>query len=650
MADRIKGLYCRSIAVAGLAVVFLLFQGCAGGKKLALLMDEGITARVAVGSLDDVDVLQLQDGEDAVQQVVEVMDLQGNRIIMNAVKDEESGEMVATEELEEIVVVARFRHVAERNGVVDLVFELSVPMELQNRMWQVRFTPQYYVLGDTLTADMIYVTGERFRRIQNWEHSMYGNYLRKILPQEVADSLYLRHKQLELFMSRSISGKSGADTANLRKRAERHYRMGLLHKMNSNRAGAEKSVYRQFVTDPFPNGGVRLDSVVYDKSINGIRYYYVQTLTTVPGLKRVDMAMKGEVYTNGRKLCNLETTEPITFYISSISSFADNTPRYLKKVVYRDLDISTSYNIGFRKNRWDIDPQFSLNGKELSAIRRNISQILDNSEYAMDSILIVASGSPDGRMAVNEKVSTRRGEAIRKYVSNYVAFYRDSVERSVWKINADENYREEDNGELDFDEGNILVSVVPEDWNSLYSLVLADTLIVGKGDLLALYGIQDLDAREEALKKTRDFRYVQENLYPRLRKVKFNFKLHRKGVVKDTVHTTELDTTYMNGVTALKERDYKRAVTLLRPYNCYNTAVAFVCMDYNRSALDVLLGLPRDAKRDYMLAVVYSRLGNEALAVQYYMNSVEQDESMRHRGNLDPEISALIKKYEIFKN
>ena len=51
-----------------------------------------------------------------------------------------------------------------------------------------------------------------------------------------------------------------------------------------------------------------------------------------------------------------------------------------------------------------------------------------------------------------------------------------------------------------------------------------------------------------------------------------------------------------------------------------------------------------------MLAVVYSRLGDEPLAVQYFMNSVEQDEAMRHRGNLDPEISALIKKYEIFKN
>ena len=198
MLASMSGLYYRSVAMVGVLVCCTIFYGCAGGKKLALLKNEGITASVAAGSLDDVDYSRLESGgEEQSPQVVEVTDLQGNRIIMNAVKDEETGEMVATEELDEIVVVARFRHVAERNGMVDLVFELSVPLELQNRMWQVRFTPQYHVLGDTLVADMIYVTGERFRRVQNWEHSMYGNYLRKIVPQSVADTLYLRKKLLD---------------------------------------------------------------------------------------------------------------------------------------------------------------------------------------------------------------------------------------------------------------------------------------------------------------------------------------------------------------------------------------------------------------------------------------------------------------------
>ena len=130
--------------------------------------------------------------------------------------------------------------------------------------------------------------------------------------------------------------------------------------------------------------------------------------------------------------------------------------------------------------------------------------------------------------------------------------------------------------------------------------------------------------------------------------MKLDLKLHRKGMIKDTVHTAELDTVYMQGVEALVARDYKKAVTLLRPYGCYNSAVAYMCMGYDNSALEILRQLPRSARRDYMLALVYSRLGDEKMAVGYLMNSVEQDESMRHRGNLDPEISILIKKYGIF--
>ena len=94
-------------------------------------------------------------------------------------------------------------------------------------------------------------------------------------------------------------------------------------------------------------------------------------------------------------------------------------------------------------------------------------------------------------------------------------------------------------------------------------------------------------------------------------------------MLKDTVHTTELDTAYMRGVEALCNRDYKTAVTLLRPYRCYNSAVAYICMGYDHSALEILQTLPKSARRDYMLAVVYGRLGDEKNAVEYFVNSSE---------------------------
>ena len=48
---------------------------------------------------------------------------------------------------------------------------------------------------------------------------------------------------------------------------------------------------------------------------------------------------------------------------------------------------------------------------------------------------------------------------------------------------------------------------------------------------------------------------------------------------------------------------------------------------------------------DYMLAVIYSRQGKNKEAVERYLKACELTPSYWHRGNLDPEISELIKRY-----
>ena len=186
-----------------------------------------------------------------------------------------------------------------------------------------------------------------------------------------------------------------------------------------------------------------------------------------------------------------------------------------------------------------------------------------------------------------------------------------------------------------------------ENWRMLDRLVEMDTTLTleQKESYCNLSTHQDLDAREKAMQSQDYYRHLREKLYPRLRTVRFDFHLHRKGMVKDTVHTTVLDTAYMNGVQAIRDRDYERALTALRPYNDYNTAIAYLCMDYNASAMQILEGLDRTAQVNYMLAVLYSRRGEEQKAVECYVRSCSQDPSYIHRGNLDPEIAVLIRRY-----
>ena len=155
----------------------------------------------------------------------------------------------------------------------------------------------------------------------------------------------------------------------------------------------------------------------------------------------------------------------------------------------------------------------------------------------------------------------------------------------------------------------------------------------------------NLDKRESLLRQCPYYDYMKEALFPRLRTVKFNFYLHRKGMVKDTVHTTVLDSAYLRGVQAIKDMDYATALTLLRPYADFNTAIAYMGMDRNANAMKILSGLERTPQVEYLLAVLYSRAGNPEKAVEAYLSACRKNPSYRFRGNLDPEISVLIKTY-----
>ena len=95
----------------------------------------------------------------------------------------------------------------------------------------------------------------------------------------------------------------------------------------------------------------------------------------------------------------------------------------------------------------------------------------------------------------------------------------------------------------------------------------------------------------------------------------------------------------------MKELDYKRAVTILRPYDDYNAALAFMSADYNHSALDVLGRLDdRDPKVCYLMAMVLVRLEQYAEARKFFDLCIAYDPYMRHRANLDPEMYELVGK------
>ena len=56
--------------------------------------------------------------------------------------------------LQAAVVTARFRNIAERGGKVDLRFQITVPARMRDSRWQLRFYPDMFILGDSLSSDI----------------------------------------------------------------------------------------------------------------------------------------------------------------------------------------------------------------------------------------------------------------------------------------------------------------------------------------------------------------------------------------------------------------------------------------------------------------------------------------------------------------
>lgn len=620
-------------------------------------------------------------GDNAVRDTTLVTSDEGP-IIMNAVRDED-GNMVATDVLEAASVTARFRNVAERGGKVNIEFAVTVPQDMMDPQWQLRFYPRMNVLEDTLGLDPILITGQEYRNEQMRGYRRYEKFLQSI----VTDSMeFVNMRLLEIFIERNISALyafrtdstfvSDAEFASAfgvtEQDAIEHYTDKLARSANERRKARKEERFRHYVKVPIEQG-FRLDTVI--REINGdFRYVYSHTLASRPRLRKVDVVLSGAIYKEDVKIYDIPECEPLTYYISSLSAFVDGTERYMTKVIERKVSANTACYVEFEHDRYEVDESLGYNRDEIGRIKDNLAALIDHDEFEMDSIVVTASSSPEGTVAYNTRLTQRRSEAVAEYFRRFIDEYRDSMKadegfvvdmtedpRSEPGMTGEEYpetpvrrsfaYAQDDNGDAQDDskkdrDGYRIQFIArndAENWRMLDVLVAEDT-VMGYEDKIAYINaceLDDLDRREEVLQKLGCYRHLREKVYPRLRTVKFNFYLHRKDMQKDTVHTTVIDSTYMAGVQAIRDRDYETAVTLLRPYQDYNSAVAFCALDYNASALAILERLPKTDKVNYMLAIVYSRLDETEKAVRCYEEACRLNPGFVHRGNLDPEVMML---------
>ena len=378
-----------------------------------------------------------------------------------------------------------------------------------------------------------------------------------------------------------------------------------------------EAAFNRFVKFPYPEDA-RLDSLIEGRST--VTCYYSQAIKTDETSKKMLVTLQGQVLAVDDSAYSLPPSDTLSYVVSSMLSFVDTMPRYRIKVIDKFVTVEDRNYIQFFVGDTRVVDTLGDNRRQLDKITDLMRQIVEQQEFYVDTITLTAASSPEGDYRFNDRLSQGRAEALKRYL---VRRYGRSIDTML------------------------TVRWVAEDWTELTNRIRTDREIVNREAILELIAAEKNPDRREQIIRLRfpqEYAYVRSVIYPQLRAVNFRYSLRRKGMVKDTIHTTELDTAYTRGVELLRKRKYAKALYVLNDYNDRNTVVAHLSLGHDERAMELLATMPKDAVTEYLRAIACSRLGRKEEGLRHFLEACRLDGRMEYRGNLDPEIAELLKQ------
>ena len=475
--------------------------------------------------------------------------------------------------LDEVRVVGRSKVVVERMGLVTLDFRITVPEQLQGNSLGIVVTPRLHDGDSIVKLERLVVRGGLYGRLQERDLWQFGRYRERMttLMRNAGDSL---------------------------------------------RESVLDRAYRRIVRFP-RTSGARLDSVVKERE--RIDYYYTQQVATKGEGKTLRITLHGQVEGLDGSSYLLPVSDTLQYNISSMLSFIDRTPRYVTRVIEKYAVVKARNYLCFRLGDACIIDTLGDNGEQLAHIETLMERLISQAEFYVDSIILSASASPEGRMQTNERLARERAFALKKYLTERFGKETDTL---------------------------ITVRWIAEDWPELSARIRTDRKITNRDAILKLIAAErNPDRREQTIRQRfpKDYAYIKSAIYPQLRAVNFKYALRRKGMIKDTIHTTEPDTLYAEGIRLLEQRHYAEAVRILGPYEDINSAIAMLSAGSGKKAYDILSQIKRSDTTEYLAAIACARLGRIEEGRKHYEEACRMNENLKYRGDLDPEIGNLLK-------
>ena len=171
-------------------------------------------------------------------------------------------------------------------------------------------------------------------------------------------------------------------------------------------------------------------------------------------------------------------------------------------VTARGAEVSDSAAIHFRQSHWRLDTAYDNNGAALDSLTRFIDRYSNpDSAFTLSRVRVVGAASPEGSVAINERLSRQRAESIFDYFSSRKAIPADATE----------------------------FYFAGRDWRGLRRLVESDRKVPRRAEVMTILddilsaGADDAAASDRGLARLRSldggapYRYMYIHLFPQLR-------------------------------------------------------------------------------------------------------------------------------------
>lgn len=116
---------------------------------------------------------------------------------------------------------------------------------------------------------------------------------------------------------------------------------------NYERAVNSPAAFARLVRHPY-YADARLDTVIY-RPDGRVDYYYTEQVQADENTSKLYLCLAGEVEDRSGRTYRITRSDTLTYNVASMTTFLDETTRYMQRIVLRDAEANARFFFTFRR-------------------------------------------------------------------------------------------------------------------------------------------------------------------------------------------------------------------------------------------------------------------------------------------------------------